>query len=48
MAEKYPTGALAILSFAVESWAEIEAGAATLTRFLRPRDLDPALGPDGD
>jgi len=47
MAVKYPTGALAELSFAVESWAEIDEGTATLTRFLRPRDLDPALGPDG-
>ena len=43
--EKYPTGTLAELTFAVDQWADVAAGAGTLTRFIRPRDLDPALGP---
>jgi phosphohistidine phosphatase len=35
---KYPTGALATLEFAVP-WSEIEEGAATLTDYVRPRAL---------
>ena len=45
--EKYPTASLAELTLA-GGWASAAAGAATLTRFVRPRDLDPALGPDED
>lgn len=44
--EKYPTASVAELSLPVDSWADARAGAATLTRFTRPRDLDPSLGPD--
>ncbi len=43
--EKYPTASLAELAFEGE-WADAAAGAARLTRFTRPRDLDPELGPD--
>ena len=43
--EKFPTATLAELAIG-ESWADARAGTATLTRFVRPRDLDPALGPD--
>jgi phosphohistidine phosphatase len=46
--EKYPTATLAELTFAVDDWAEIAPQAGTLTRFIRPRDLDPALGPGED
>lgn len=46
--EKYPTASLAELSFAIDRWADAGEGGATLTRFVRPRDLDPALGPDAD
>jgi phosphohistidine phosphatase len=46
--EKYPTASLAELTFHVEHWAELAEGVATLTRFVRPRDLDASLGPDGD
>jgi phosphohistidine phosphatase len=35
---KYPTGALATLEFAVP-WSEIEEGAATLTDYVRPKAL---------
>jgi phosphohistidine phosphatase len=44
--QKYPTGALAEISLPVEHWADVAAGIGTLERFVRPRDLDPALGPE--
>lgn len=44
-AEKYPTATVAELVF-VDSWRGVGAGTARLTRFVRPRDLDPELGPD--
>ena len=44
--EKYPTASVAELSFAVDRWADVRERAATLNRFVRPRDLDPTLGPD--
>jgi phosphohistidine phosphatase len=45
---KYPTATLAEISLPVEHWKEIEEGIGTLARFIRPRDLDPELGPDED
>ncbi|MET0364318.1 MAG: histidine phosphatase family protein [Sphingobium sp.] len=42
---KYPTAAVATLRFEAEQWADL-ARPATLIAFTRPRDLDPALGPD--
>jgi phosphohistidine phosphatase len=44
--EKYPTASIAEISLAVDHWADATAGSGTLDRFTRPRDLDPALGPD--
>lgn len=44
--EKFPTASLATLTFAVDDWAAIKAGGGALVRFTRPRDLDPALGPE--
>ena len=44
--EKFPTASLAQLTFAADRWADVKAGAGALVRFVRPRDLDPALGPD--
>lgn len=46
MEGKYPTAAFAALEFPVERWADVDEGGASLTRFIRPRDLDPALGPE--
>lgn len=46
VAEKYPTAAYAALEFPVARWAAVREGGGTITRFVRPRDLDPALGPD--
>jgi len=45
--EKFPTAALATMTFDVDAWSEVKAGGGVLVRFVRPRDLDPALGPDG-
>jgi phosphohistidine phosphatase len=44
---KYPTAALATLAFAdAVDWSAIGPGGAAIIRFVRPRDLDPDLGPD--
>ncbi len=44
---KYPTGTLAELTLP-DGWSAAARGTATLTRFVRPRDLDATLGPDTD
>ena len=44
---KYPTAAIAELNFDGARWADLDERTASLARFTRPRDLDPALGPDG-
>ncbi len=46
--EKFPTASLAEIRFDAEKWADIRARGGHLERFVRPRDLDPALGPDRD
>jgi phosphohistidine phosphatase len=43
---KYPTAALAEIALPVEHWSDVGEGAGTLERFIRPRDLDPELGPE--
>jgi phosphohistidine phosphatase len=45
---KYPTGTVAQIELPVESWAEVKEGAGRIGRFIRPRDLDPELGPDAE
>lgn len=44
---KYPTATLSEMLFDVERWQDIDGGAGKLARLVRPRDLDPELGPDG-
>ncbi|UUY01072.1 SixA phosphatase family protein [Sphingomonas sp. J315] len=44
--EKFPTAALAVITFDTSDWSSIRSDAGTLARFVRPRDLDPALGPE--
>jgi phosphohistidine phosphatase len=44
--DKYPTASVAELVFDVDHWADVDEGGGHLVRFVRPRDLDPALGPD--
>ena len=46
VAVKYPTGTLAEISLPVDHWRDVAEGVGTITRFIRPRDLDPELGPD--
>ena len=48
VAIKYPTATLAEIELPTESWADVSAGIGTISRFIRPRDLDPELGPDED
>jgi phosphohistidine phosphatase len=43
---KYPTATLAEINLPVERWQDVKEGTGTLSRFIRPRDLDPKLGPD--
>jgi phosphohistidine phosphatase len=43
---KYPTGTVAEIDLPVERWAEVKEGTGSLVRFIRPRDLDPELGPE--
>ena len=46
IAEKFPTGAFALIEFDIADWTEIENAQGRLVALVRPRDLDPALGPD--
>lgn len=48
LAVKYPTATIAEIRLPVERWSDVAEGEGTLTRFIRPRDLDPELGPDED
>jgi phosphohistidine phosphatase len=48
MEEKFPTASIAQISLPVDSWADVKEGSGTLLRFVRPRDLDPSLGPSMD
>ncbi len=43
---KYPTASLAEMTFAVDHWCDVGDDGGELVRFIRPRDLDPELGPD--
>lgn len=45
IAVKFPTASVAELHI-VGDWATVLPGEARLMRFIRPRDLDPALGPE--
>jgi phosphohistidine phosphatase len=48
IAVKYPTATLAEIALPALSWADVAPGTGTIERFIRPRDLDPDLGPDED
>jgi phosphohistidine phosphatase len=48
IAVKYPTATVAEIELPADHWAQVEEGAGSLTRFIRPRDLDPELGPDAE
>ncbi len=46
--EKYPTAAIARMELDIDSWADIDRKTGALTHFIRPRDLDPELGPEDE
>jgi phosphohistidine phosphatase len=45
VAAKFPTATVAVLEVGAR-WDAARQRAAALTRFIRPRDVDPSLGPD--
>lgn len=48
VAVKYPTGTLAEIELPATCWSEVARSTGRIARFIRPRDLDPELGPDED
>jgi phosphohistidine phosphatase len=36
------------MTIEIDDWEDLVSGSARFTRFIRPRDLDPTLGPDAD
>ncbi len=46
-ANKYPTATFAVFALNIDSWADLEGNCGKLIHFMRPRDLDPSLGPEG-
>lgn len=43
---KYPTGTVAEIAIPVDHWSDVAEGLGRIAKFIRPRDLDLALGPD--
>ena len=43
---KFPTASFAVLEIDIDRWADLADGTARMTQLTRPRDLDPALGPE--
>lgn len=46
--EKYPTATLAVIEMDIDHWRDAGSGLGRLSRFIRPRDLDPQLGPEDE
>jgi phosphohistidine phosphatase len=46
LAAKYPTATVAEIRLTIEHWRDAGSSPGELTRFVRPRDLDPELGPE--
>lgn len=46
--KKLPTSALARLELDIADWHDLDVNMARFTTLIRPRDLDPALGPAMD
>ncbi len=46
--DKLPTSALVRLELDIADWHDLDVNKARITAFVRPRDLDPALGPAMD
>ena len=43
---KFPTASFALLELDIEHWNELKDRCGKLVHLIRPRDLDPALGPE--
>ena len=43
---KFPTASFAVIELAADDWENLEKECGKLVHFARPRDLDPALGPE--
>lgn len=43
---KFPTATYVVLEFDIERWADLKERTGRLVHLTRPRDLDPALGPE--
>ena len=43
MQKKFPTATLAVISFDLDNWKSLTAGAGTLLRFVTPKDITPDL-----
>ena len=43
---KYPTATLCEIRFDVDDWDAVRSGIGRIAAFVRPRDLDPKLGPE--
>lgn len=46
--EKLPTASLVRIRLPIDKWSNLVDGCGTLDAFVRPRDLDPVLGPGID
>jgi phosphohistidine phosphatase len=46
--KKLPTSAMARLEIDIADWHDLDTRQARIVNFIRPRDLDPALGPAMD
>jgi phosphohistidine phosphatase len=44
--DKFPTAAYAVLRLDIAKWADLGEGCGSLSHLIRPRDLDPSLGPN--
>ncbi len=42
---KFPTATFAVFELDIDEWADLKPDCGKLVHFKRPRDLDPALGP---
>ena len=47
MREKYPTGALAVLTLDIDAWRELRGGRGRLVSFTAPADLEQPVGQTG-
>jgi len=43
---KFPTATFALLEIDIDHWRDLDEGTARLVHLMRPRDLDPSLGPE--